>query len=408
MKKRSISHRNLLGGFCGGILGILLFSLIHPMVSPLGVIIGVVSGYWYQEIWVSIKQEWAKTANKYKSLVSAVVQFPNTALVRICKGSTVAGKKLFSKSLAFISSIYSFLQYLGRVFNWKSVNKIIWIIFNIFTFGIPSWLGKHPINRAYFTRFLAFTSFLCFNGLIIYFVITEAGLGKFLQNDYVVKQSVPMNTVIAFFTVLLLVFALITIMVGINEISTMSEQTPSGEDDPLTKMRRFYQVWSEFSKKGPILLFLSSFGRMSMTQLWITTLLLMYALHGLVAGAIVLIFSTIPLFLLIGTLKVVYKFTRRPNHWLCVGITLITTLAFGFMTSGYITDTLTLWIIALTTGVISGIATELARKAMSFVFKGKLKELALTEIMVKVNPAWKFFNLGLAKLEKKFVIAFRP
>lgn len=407
MKKRSISHRNLLGGFCGGILGILLFSLIHPIVSPLGVIIGVVSGYWYQEIWISIKQEWLKTANKYKLLVSAIVQFPNTAIARICKKSTIAGKKLFSKSLTLISSIYSFLQYLRKVFNWKSVNKIIWITFNIFTFGIPSWLGKHPINRAYFTRFLAFTSFLCINGLAVYLIITKVGLGKWFGNDYLVQQSVNMNTIAGLFTLVIIVFALLAIMVGINEISTMSEQTPSGEDDPLTKMRRFYQVWSEFSKKGPVLLFLSSFGRMSMMQLWITTLLLMYALYGLVFGAIVLIFSTIPLFLLIGTLKVVYKFTRRPNHWLCVGITLITTLAFGFMTNGYITNTLTLWIIALTTGVISGIATELARKVMSLMFKGKLKELALTEIIVKINPAWKFFNLGLAKSEK-FVIAFRP
>jgi len=407
MKNRSISHRNLLGGFCGGILGILLFSLIHPIVSPLGVIIGVVSGYWYQEIWVSIKQEWKKTAKKYKIAVSAITKFPNTAVARIYGKSTVAGKKLFSKSLIIISSIYSFFKSLKVVFNWKVMSKIVWIIFNVLTLGIPTWLKKHPINRAYFTRFLAFTSFLCINGLAVYLIITKAGLGNWLRNDYVIKLSVPMNTVVALFTIVLIVFAIMAIMVGINEISTMSEQTPSGEVDTLTKMRRFYQVWSEFSKKGPILLFFSSFGRMSVMQFFIMTLLSTYVLYGLVVGAIILVISTIPLLLLIGAVKVAYKFTRRPNHWLCVGITLITTLTFGFLTKDYITSTQALWTIALATGIISGIATELTRKAMSLMFKGKLKDLALVEIKVKINPAWKIFNLGLVKSEK-LIMALRP
>jgi len=407
MKKRSISHRNLLGGFCGGILGILLFSLIHPLISPVGVIIGVVSGYWYQEILVSIKQGWKKTAKKYKMAVSAITKFPDTAVSQIYSKSTIAGKKLFSKSLIIISSICSFFKSLRVVFNRKVVNKIVWIIFNVLTLGIPTWLKKHPINRAYFTRFLAFTSFLCINGFAVYLIITKAGLDNLLQNDYVVKQSVPVSFIICLFTIVLIVFALATMMVGINEISTMSEQTPSGEVDTLTKMRRFYQVWSEFSKKGPILLFLSSFGRMSGTQFWIMTLLSMYVLYGLVVGVIILVFSTIPLFLLLGVAKIAYRFTRRPNHWLCVGITLITTLAFGFLAKDYIASAQTLWIVALATGITSGIATELTRKIMSLMFRGKLENLALTEIIVKINPAWKIFNLGLIKSEK-IIMTLRP
>lgn len=56
MSNRTVTQRNLLGGFLGGMLGTLAFGWLHPAWMPVGCLLGVVLGWWYEAIGQAIAQ----------------------------------------------------------------------------------------------------------------------------------------------------------------------------------------------------------------------------------------------------------------------------------------------------------------------------------------------------------------
>src|ERR1043166_7801498 len=56
---RSTTKRNFWGGFWGGVLGILATAKLGILALMGGCLVGVLLGFYYQELWQVLKDEWA-------------------------------------------------------------------------------------------------------------------------------------------------------------------------------------------------------------------------------------------------------------------------------------------------------------------------------------------------------------
>lgn len=133
MTERTVSRRNLVGGFWGGILGILALGYLHPIALPFGCFFGVVVGWWYQEIWQSTVDSFhcgiVRTQHAWNRFTTFVLT-PTQKLreVRFDIGPCLKVCHFF---------LFAFV--------WLSRRPIAFV----------QWLKAHPMNRAYAMRTLA-------------------------------------------------------------------------------------------------------------------------------------------------------------------------------------------------------------------------------------------------------------
>ena len=323
MKVRSITQKNLAGSFFGGTLGILAFGYLHPIAMVVGCFLGVIVGWWYEIIWQS-------AMNSFHKSVTSIQKTLKRLKVIIL---TPAGK---FKEIEF------------NIKPWLS--PLLWTIQRPIV--IWHWLKTHPMNRVYTVNAFASIAFIGINSL--WFI----PLGKLViaSANTVSQDSInPLLQLIG-----MIVILVIAILLPIIILST--------PEDGLKGMKRYYQEWEYYDTHNPISFFCKKLIdhficgiRLSLYSILKLTLLI-------VAGSTLLTVVFLPLAIVFGLVKGIYKVTTEKGHWLCFGVTLTVTTLSAWLTYPYFGNTQILWIVALLTGTVSAAVTEGLRSSVVWIF----------------------------------------
>ena len=336
MKERSVSKRNFVGAFLGGILGILALGYLHPAVLPFGCFFGVVVGWWYQEIWQSVTESVRRGVTKTWYAWKWFTIFALTPTRKLREVQFNIGPYL---------KVFHFFVFL---FVWLLRRPTVFI----------KWLQAHQMNRAYAVRALAVFTHLASNALWAVPLVIYC---------FKVTSSAPKDSWMPLITMLIIV--IIPAFVVMTPITLWEENTP--------KMQKFYLMWEQYSAEGPGRLFLKDLT--DLFRLEISFFLLVggaFVWFTGIGGAFVL-FVVVPISVAVGTVKGIYRVSTKAGHWLCFGTTTVVTAIVAWMTYPYLNDARILWIIALTAGLTSAIATEAIRRSLVLIFSNSKRASAV-------------------------------
>ena len=128
---RSVSLRNLIGGFLGGTMGILASWYLDPMVLPFGALLGVVLGWWNEDI-VRLLGEAHQQAKEKTSGFVGMTDYVVSALARFCGLPSI----------------------IANVFRWIIAKAIVGTVVAIASAParFTRWFSHHPMNRVYFIK----------------------------------------------------------------------------------------------------------------------------------------------------------------------------------------------------------------------------------------------------------------
>lgn len=338
MKNRTLASRNVLGGFCGGFLGILAFSIFH-LLLPIGCLLGVVIGFWYQEIWKEIKDESRKAYTSWCGFYNEAIIAPKDRFKEYLK-------QLKAKWSSEGDGISDFFFWIARVvigtlrLSWKLACLMV---------RATRWPFKHPMNGVYLATTAAL---ICFIGLLVRFAFP-------LCYSWMLSASGTNDGSWVIFMLFAFVFPLClpvtaSIVIAFN----------------LQDMRSFYEDWQRYNRYGLLFhigyKFLQISKAFALMVLW-ECLGLTYVVLGLVA---VLGFMALPISIAKATLRVLWHFANMANHWLCFIITLTVTISSALLMQRYLHG-IGLWVVAMGTGCVAGLASEAARRIMQTVLSMK-------------------------------------
>lgn len=351
--KRSITARNVAGGFLGGVLGILGFGYVHAFILPFGCILGVLVGWWYQEIFQSAIEGWRKGTARACEVWNKTVLLLTTP-TRKLKGIDI--------NLDPFMKVIHFLIFL-----------VAWVFRIPLTFC--RWLGKHPMNQVYVIRSLALGTVLALSALWM------IPLGKKLNQlaSMPVSSASGMEQLSVPFLAVLMMFAVITMI-----------SYPIGRSESL---KDFYSSWSTYSQYGTIVLFFREVGEIILFQLTTVIFFSGAGVWFIVIGGAFVAAVIAPLSFAIGMVKGIYRVAMKPGHWLCLITTLTITLLTAWQAHSYFADARMLWTAALMTGVLSAIATEGLRRLIALFYASNefIKRVAITELGVQLLPSGRVF-----------------
>ena len=327
MKNRTLTSRNVLGGFCGGFLA---FSIFH-LLLPIGCLLGVVIGFWYQEIWREIKNESRKAYVSWYNFYNEAVIAPKDRFKEYLK-------QLKTKWSGEGDEIISdFLFWIARII--IATLRLTWKMARLTVIALR-WPFKHPMNGVYLSTVAAL---ICFLGLIGTFVFP-------LCYSWMLSGSGMNDGSWIIFMLFAFVLPLCTpvaasIVVAFN----------------LQNMRSFYKDWQRYNRF--CLLWHMTYKFLQISKVFTLMVLweclgLTYIVLGLVA---VLGFMAVPISIAKTTLRVLWRFANMTNHWLCFIMTLVVTISSALLTQGYLHGA-GLWIVAMGTGCMAGLASEAARR----------------------------------------------
>jgi hypothetical protein len=361
MKKRSITSRNLAGGFFGGLLGILFFKLIYPVLLPMGCLIGVVTGFLYQEIWQCICQSWRKSIEKatckFEKSMQVVAEFRN----------------LYADILASRRKIRDF--FLRGALCVKTV-----LAFFIPLLFIFRWLKAHPMNRA---RSIQHFIAILLTAAFVYFALWGVKNTVIYQNFYLSHSEESQDA-------LLLGWFFLWMILGSMPLSRLLAIYDS------KSMRVFYREYDRYNRLGALRYTLGEIRRFIVSELILAAWIISGMGYFAIVGGLFLAIIVVPVLAAVYSLKGIYQITCKTRLWLCLGVTLSVTIASAWLTCSYLDDTAWLWVVALTTGTISGLASEGVRRlaASFFIHYEKLADYATNPIgeflAPLVNRFWKF------------------
>jgi len=356
MKERSVTQRNLWGGFLGGLLGILCFGLINEYLLIIGCLVGVVGGYWYQEIWQIICDDWVETKATWQEMYTNTME----ALHLIASDSAK-----FLKRYEMNVDFHKFLKYF--------VIPLIHFL-DIRNSTVVKWFMAHPMNRAYSVRVLAAITLTSLH------MIWYVPLCKFWFSTL---DSENPGSFILFMLLAVILFCIMLIV----PFSTFSEEKT------LKDMKFFYKYYEKYSQKNVFYTYFYDMVGITAAQFFVILSGLGLLSYTLLAGALVstVIFLPVIAFLLI--IKSIYHITLRPNHWLCLSVTLVVTTISALLTKPYLESTIILWLVALATGCLSGLATEGVRRiiAWDFAQNPRLTNYALATVTTQLTPSGQKF-----------------
>lgn len=366
-RMRTITSRNMLGGFCGGILGILAFS-IFSLLLPVGCLLGVVIGFWYQEIWAGIKTESRKTMDKWQRFYNDAIIAPRDRF-RVYLGNLKA--RLWDREDA--SGIFYIIArvLIGAL---RLCGKLVQLIIRT-----CRWPFKHHMNGVYLVTATAAAIFAA--GLI--YVVFTASYNLTIPTG--LEEDVRLTVLIVPLIVVLFLPISSAILTAFN---------CADPNDDIGMIRAFYKDWERYDRHG--LFYHLGYKLVVMIKVCSAGLLwevlgLAYIATGLVA---VVAFMAIPIGITKATLRVLWQMTNRTNHWLCFAVTLTITTASALLLAQYLHGT-GLWLVALLTGSMAGIASEVARRFVAtllilkptvMAFANRKCEDPIDELIV---PLWK-------------------
>jgi hypothetical protein len=141
---KSVSSRNLIGGFLGGTLGILLSWFVSPLALPFGVLLGVIIGWWNEDIVHLLGEGREQARKKARGLVVGATGWVRSVFPSFCSLTTeIPGVFRWIVTKAIVGSVVAIVLSLKRFWQWQS---------------------SHPMNRAHaisVTTILLFVWGLC-------------------------------------------------------------------------------------------------------------------------------------------------------------------------------------------------------------------------------------------------------
>jgi len=318
---KSITLRNLLGGFLGGIAGILMSWFIALIALPFGVLLGVIVGWYNLEIFRALAVSTSNISSQTRKLAQV-----STRLIPL------AGK--FFPTLTRVGVGIRHLA--TRFFTWQSA---------------------HPANRISMIK------------AIVYVLVPMIGFGHFLDR---IARSDTVPMLIGYLTMLLFLG-----MMGGIVIRAWIEATNSQNPVPfdVDSMKHFYRQWEVHSRYGDVGFAVYDAWRHIKfaigTSVFIALelpLLLLYVVLG-APLIIIAVMLWLVCYLITPLLTLAYKIAFRRAHLLCLGVTLTVTTLSWLKLSHTFVDARMLWFVSLSTGVVSGVLTELLRLAYVHIYQ---------------------------------------
>lgn len=391
--ERSITSRNLLGGFLGGSIGILVSWYIAPIILPLGVLTGVTIGWWAEDILRTIIYSFRKALEFWKLLKNRVVP-----------------KKIQSPYCKFINYINYFKEIPSSII--RRVKNVALYIFGIFlrtmkkiyvVIEIPARIARwisHPASIASVIIIVsiltgaAITTFLLFS-LIPWPEVKTIGGGLSKRPE----QFLPFTTTEAFLYSLFIAFFIVVI--GLS-LAMTSDYEDANEWN-------FYDRWEKYSKHSPITYFTLELFRFLWLEIKGISFIILTIIYWLTLGGFIIAFITIPTAAFVVFMAGLYRIMQRSASWWCLGITLAITMISALIFYSKFQDQAVLWTVALYTGIISGAITEVLRRFNLWWTDTKTGEhyLVLLYDENKILP----FSIARpiwASLSKTFVIISKP
>lgn len=310
MNKRTVTSRNLAGGFIGGALGILAFSWI-PALLPVGCLFGVIAGFWYQEIAAGFSSN-ARTLCRH--LASTLHGQIFTKLGEVADGALLSIRKL--------GLIGRALSAIGR----GMMRQLRWL---------GGWSLSHPMVRLQFIRMLLVIAFVTLNGKWMAQAFYSAGTSSPTPDWY-------------FLSVMLGAMAVLVAPV----VLFMARDGNLGRDQVVNYYRQF-ETYA--SRLGLIKVLAKDIALMSLV-----------VLYAAAAGVVIVPGVFFFLALLVASLFLsaaycmlgaIYRVALRGSHWPCFAVTLVVTSGMAIATRNHLGDA-TLWLVALLSGTLSGLASE--------------------------------------------------
>ena len=374
-ENRSITKKNLLGGFLGGTCGILAFGYIHPVLLPLGVLMGVIVGWWYEAIHNAIVQSVLKGI-KFGQHCRSFIEICARTSLRVL----LRGKKRKGSSFAPVP------------INWFIV-LFVWLLTRPIAYW--KWFRAHPMNRAYTLRVLMVAvqalSFIAAAIVLTCWFMPETLGGGTSYDGKLIPIRLP--AIIDYATPIFLssLFPLIVVFAGF--------MASFGEG-----RKAFYKDFERYSSKGPVKYFFHHMGKSLLIQAKVYTFFVLSLIYFLGVGGLFISVFVIPLAAFIWTVKEVNNIVMRKGHWICLGTTMAVTVISAWIFHSYFENAHILWGIALSTGMASGALTEAIRRAIAWTFEntavGRQYATAETTTFFKdrFSPKGKLVMRGWEKL----------
>ena len=303
-------------------MGILSGGLIHPIAIPFGCIIGVLVGFWFNDIRCTVIEGIEEAVSLFK------IDFDLGFCVRVQSLGNNVQRWLWYHRFTWVRDLRK-----ATKFGYWCISSLGWLLLSPFRL-IKLCLG-HPVMVARTIRAL---SIVCTVVLVI-----------------IVSYSIyPDTDEISRYSSILIWSGMATMFSFLVAEGILEEGN--------SRLSGFYWSWSRYSRQGPVLYAVKS------VMQHLLAMCAVVVLFGV--GSVLLLggVASVVLFLVVSAIaNALWIASSRHEHLLCVTVTLIVTVTSAIVCNGYMHG-VGLWILALTTGLLSGLLTEGVRRAVIFVF----------------------------------------
>lgn len=344
---RSITLRNLAGGFLGGSLGILVSWYLDPMALPFGVLLGVVVGWWAEDIVQMFIHSFHAALRLWRVLMERIVSDE----IRLPHRSFFGRFKMLlgPYSTKIGSGISRFFGCAAISFRWLAMG----VRASARTLMQTVRWASHPPSTALLITISAIAVGAAINAVAFMafwpwpetMIIGGGASGK-------PEQVVPFTFSHAVaFTCLPTMF--------LTMFGLMGALAENADNNP---MRNFYLRWERYSQYSPAAYFLRELFRFFKSEVTVAAFAALTVAYWVTLGGALIALVTIPVATFVAFMIGLYKIAQRSAHWWCFGITLATTGISALIFYNSFGNEAVLWTVALCTGLASGALTEGLRR----------------------------------------------
>lgn len=322
----SVTFRNLLGGFLGGVAGILATASWSPYALVPAVFLGVLLGWYHQELLVAARgnMQQQPLTTRMKSVLAATTH-SSSAL-------EIAMREHFGTSLP----LFRFVLWL--------VVAPLWLLGRVP--AAVRWARVSSERQARLLR--ALTS------LILPLPIALWVYQHVCTNE-LAKAEVS-NLSASFFASLLALLVLLVLAMPIL--------LSAGGD---VRNRHSSRVDTIYQHRGV----LAAMGMMVFYGLRAWALCIIYAVvvavYIVLVGVLTIVTICIPVMTLYAIVRMLVCIAQQSGHRLCLSVTLAVTVWSAWRFHGQFESPAAVWVIALVTGIASGMVTEAVRRSASWL-----------------------------------------
>lgn len=347
--KNSVTIRNLTGGFLGGVVGILTSWYLAPLLLPLGVLLGVIVGWWAKDIALAFIGSYRTAFNfwQWMTPVAKKISFPWQNLIK----QVVALPQLIIMKIGLvIASIYWCIRLPFRL-----IATLIRMMLSI-----PRRLIRwriHPSNKAFLISIVAIIVGVALNAVALTVLIPWPET-HMIGGGSIGKPLAPLVEVPFGFREIAEAVGIMTLFLSVMGIMHLASESGEGN-----AMRNFYTRWERYSQYSSSFTYLiREIFCFFKAEVLILVLFVMAIAYWVTLGGALITFVTIPVIAFVTFMVNLCKIAQRSAHWWCLVATLVVTTTSAIIFRSSFGNGILLWTIALSTGVVSGIATEGLRR----------------------------------------------